>query len=89
MLGAAMGPTLPLNPGSDLERRPARVWIEHQSPARIVVRVHPEYDIAHDDVKTGAPGKDGQDSVIRLNRTLDLNVFDEYFVGMASIPNRP
>ena len=42
-------------PGMDREGRFARVWIEHQSAARIVVRVqyalnNSKYDIAHDDL---------------------------------------
>jgi hypothetical protein len=52
-------------PGMDKEGRYARVWIEHQSPARIVVRVryalnNSRYDIAHDDLPTGSPYNDGK-----------------------------
>ena len=46
--------------GMDKEGRFARVWIEHQSAARIVVRVryaltNSKYKIAHDDLPTGSP----------------------------------
>jgi hypothetical protein len=52
-------------PGMDQEGRYARVWIEHQSVARIVVRVryalnNSKYEIAHDDLKTDSPYNDGK-----------------------------
>ena len=51
--------------GMDKEGRYARVWIEHQSAARIVVRVryaltNSKYKIAHDDLPTGSPYHDGK-----------------------------
>jgi hypothetical protein len=51
--------------GMDKEGRYARVWIEHQSAARIVVRVryalnNSKYEIAHDDLKTDSPYNDGK-----------------------------
>ncbi len=51
--------------GMDIEGRYARVWIEHQSAARIVVRVryaltNSKYEIAHDDLPTGSPYNDGK-----------------------------
>ena len=47
-------------PGMDREGRYVRVWIEHQSDARIVVRVsyalaNNLYDIAHTDIPSGSP----------------------------------
>jgi hypothetical protein len=47
-------------PGMDKESRYVRVWIEHQSDARIVVRVryalaNDLYDIAHTDIPSGSP----------------------------------
>ena len=47
-------------PGMDKEGRYVRVWIEHQSDARIVVRVRYPlannlYDIAHTDIPSGSP----------------------------------
>jgi hypothetical protein len=47
-------------PGMDKEGRYVRVWIEHQSDARIVVRVRYAlannlYDIAHPDIPSGSP----------------------------------
>jgi hypothetical protein len=52
-------------PGMDKEGRFARVWVEHQSPARIVVRVryalnNSHYDIAHDDLPTDSPYNAGK-----------------------------
>ncbi len=49
----------------DKEGRYARVWIEHQSAAPIVVRVryalmNSKYKIAHDDLPTGLPYHDGK-----------------------------
>ena len=51
--------------GMDKEGRYARVWIEHQSAARIVVRVryaltNSKHKIAHDDLHTGSPYNDGK-----------------------------
>ena len=51
--------------GMDKAGRYSRVWIEHQSPARIVVRVryaltNSKYKIAHDDLKTESPYNDGK-----------------------------
>lgn len=51
--------------GMEKEGRYVRVWIEHQSAARIVVRVryalnNSEYEIAHDDLPTGSPYNDGK-----------------------------
>lgn len=51
--------------GMDKKGRYARVWIEHQSAARIVVRVryaltNSKYKIAHDDLQTGSPYNDGK-----------------------------
>jgi hypothetical protein len=51
--------------GMDKEGRYARVWIEHQSAARIVVRVryaltNSKYKIAHDDLATGSPYNNGK-----------------------------
>lgn len=50
--------------GMDREGRYARVWIEHQSAARIVVRVqyaltNSKYQIAHDDLPTNSPYNGG------------------------------
>ncbi|MBL8856094.1 MAG: hypothetical protein JNK57_19170 [Planctomycetaceae bacterium] len=50
--------------GMDKEGRFARVWIEHQSPARIVVRVryalvNSKGQFARQDVATGSPYNDG------------------------------
>jgi hypothetical protein len=47
-------------PGTDKEGRYVRAWIEHQSDARIVVRVryalnNALYDIAHPDIPSGSP----------------------------------
>jgi hypothetical protein len=47
-------------PGMDKEGRYVRVWIEHQSEARFVVRVRYAlannlYDIAHPDIPSGSP----------------------------------
>ncbi len=47
-------------PGMDVEGRYVRAWIEHQSDARIVVRVRYAlannlYDIAHPDIPSGSP----------------------------------
>ncbi|MFO1064191.1 MAG: hypothetical protein U0892_10035 [Pirellulales bacterium] len=52
-------------PGMDKEGRFARVWIEYQSAARIVVRVqyalnNSKYEIAHDDFDTGSPYNNGK-----------------------------
>lgn len=51
--------------GMDKEARFARVWIEHQSDARIVVRVryaltNSKYEIAHDDLISDSPFNDGK-----------------------------
>ena len=51
--------------GMDKEARFARVWIEHQSDARIVVRVryaltNSKYEIAHDDLVSDSPFNDGK-----------------------------
>jgi hypothetical protein len=51
--------------GMDKEGRYARVWIEHQSAARIVVRVryaltNSKYQIAHNDLPTDSPYNDGK-----------------------------
>ena len=51
--------------GMDKEGRYSRVWIEHQSAARIVVRVryaltNSKGQIAHDDMATGSPYNDGK-----------------------------
>ena len=47
-------------PGMDRQGRYVRAWIEHQSDARIVVRIRYAlannlYDIAHPDIPTGSP----------------------------------
>lgn len=51
--------------GMDKEGRYARVWIEHQSAARVVVHVryaltNSKYKIAHDDLPTGSPYNGGK-----------------------------
>jgi hypothetical protein len=51
--------------GMDEQAKYARVWIEHQSAARIVVRVryaltNSKLQIAHDDLPTGSPYNDGK-----------------------------
>lgn len=51
--------------GMDEQARFARVWIEHQSPARVVVRVryalvNAELQVAHDDLPTDSPYLDGK-----------------------------
>lgn len=51
--------------GMDEQAKYARAWIEHQSPARIVVRVryaltNSKLQIAHDDLPTGSPYNDGR-----------------------------
>jgi hypothetical protein len=51
-------------PGMDEEGRYVRAWVEHDSAARIVVRVqyalnNEAYDIAHSDLHTGSPYKGG------------------------------
>lgn len=51
--------------GMDKEGRFARAWIEHQSPARIVVRVryaliNSNYEIAHDDLVSDSPYNNGK-----------------------------
>lgn len=51
--------------GMDKEGRYARVWIEHKSAARIVVRAqyaltNSKYEIAHDDLTTQSPYRDGK-----------------------------
>ena len=62
---AATGAEASFEAGMDREGRYARVWIEHQSAARIVVRVryaltNSKYKIAHDDLPTGSPYNDGK-----------------------------
>ena len=52
-------------PGMDDEGRYVRAWIEHQSDARIVVRVRYAlnnnlYDIAHPDIPSGSPYGEGE-----------------------------
>ena len=59
------GANASFEPGMDKEGRFARVWIEHQSAARIVVRVqyalnNSDYAIAHDDLATGSPYNQGR-----------------------------
>jgi hypothetical protein len=51
--------------GMDREGRYARVWVEHQSAARIVVRAryaltNSKYKIAHDNMPTGSPYNGGK-----------------------------
>jgi hypothetical protein len=51
-------------PGMDEEGRYVRAWIEHASPARVVVGVryalsNDVYDIAHADIPSGSPFGDG------------------------------
>lgn len=60
----ASGADASFEAGMDKEGRYARVWIEHQSPARIVVRVryalaNSKYEIAHEDMETDSPYNDG------------------------------
>lgn len=62
---AATGADASFEAGMDKEGRYARVWIVHQSPARIVVRVryalaNSKYQIAHDDMPTGSPYNNGK-----------------------------
>ena len=59
------GANASFEPGMDKEGRFARVWIEHQSAARIVVRVryalnNSAYQIAHDDLVTDSPYQGGR-----------------------------
>lgn len=59
------GANASFEPGMDKEGRFARVWLEHQSAARIVVRVryalnNSAYDIAHDDLLTNSPYNKGR-----------------------------
>ena len=59
------GANASFEPGMDKEGRFARMWIEHQSAARIVVRVryalnNSDYDIAHNGLKTGSPYDKGR-----------------------------
>ena len=59
------GANASFEPGMDQEGRFARVWIEHQSAARIVVRAryalnNSNYDIAHDDLVTDSPYNGGR-----------------------------
>lgn len=61
----ATGADASFEAGMDKEGRYARVWIEHQSAARIVVRVryaltNSKYEFAHDDMKTDSPYNDGK-----------------------------
>lgn len=61
----ATGADASFEAGMDKEGRYTRVWIEHQSAARIVVRVryaltNSKYKIAHDDLPTGSPYNDGK-----------------------------
>jgi hypothetical protein len=61
----ATGADASFEAGMDKQGRYARVWIEHQSAARIVVRVryaltNSKYKIAHDDLPTGSPYNDGK-----------------------------
>lgn len=52
-------------PGMDKEGRFVRIWIEHKSAARIIVRVqyalnNSKYEIAHDDLETNSPYNNGK-----------------------------
>lgn len=63
--GVGTGADASFEPAMDKEGRFARVWIEHQSAARIVVRVryalnNSAYEIAHDDIATDSPYNDGR-----------------------------
>lgn len=60
----ATGADASFEAGMDKEGRFSRVWIEHQSAARIVVRVryaltNSKYEFAHDDMKTDSPYNGG------------------------------
>ncbi len=52
-------------PGMDKEGRFVRIWIEHKSAARIIVRIqyalnNSKYEIAHDDLDTKSPFNNGK-----------------------------
>lgn len=52
-------------PGMDKEGRFVRIWIEHKTAARIIVRVqyalnNSKYEIAHDDLATKSPYNNGK-----------------------------
>lgn len=61
---AGTGGAASFEPGMDRQGRYVRAWIEHQSDARIVVRIRYAlannlYDIAHPDIPSGSPYGDG------------------------------